>query len=413
MLHSYLTHLQCSKCQTIYDADSPQGTCSCGAPLLARYNLEELARAVPAPHFAGRPSTLWRYSELLPVRAEDSVVSLGERVTPVVPLPRLGDLLHLTRLSIKDEGVLPTGTFKARGAAVGISRARELGITRVAMPTNGNAGAAWAAYGARAGVECLIVMPKDAPPVPRAECFATGARLFLVNGLIGDAGSLVAGAIAEQAYFDTSTLKEPYRLEGKKTMGLELFEQLGWRVPDAILYPAGGGVGLIGIHKALIECQRLGWLGPKCPRLVAVQSAGCAPVVKAWEADSSTIEAWPAPSTIAFGINVANPLGGALMLRAIRDTSGCAIAVTDEEVLFAGGLLARTEGLFICPEGAACVAAAQRLRESDWLKQDEEVVIFNTGTGLLYSHTVVDASITLDRTSKIPARLVAIEAATA
>ncbi len=404
MSHSYLTNLQCSRCDLTYDADRPQGTCSCGAPLLARYDLERLARAAPNPPFDDRGPTLWRYRELLPVRSEANVVSLGEGMTPIVELPRLGEQLHLTRLSMKDEGLLPTGTFKARGAAVGVSRARELGIRRIAMPTNGNAGAAWATYAARAGMEALIAMPLDAPKITRAECFITGARLHLVDGLIGDAARVIAAAVASDGYFDVSTLKEPYRLEGKKTMGLELFEQLQWRVPDVILYPTGGGVGIIGIYKALRECQALGWLGPKLPRLVAVQAAGCAPIVKAWEEGRETSEPWVDAATIAFGITVPKALGDFLVLRAVRETGGCAVAVTDTRLLEAQALLAHLEGEFVCPEGAACVAAAEQLALQGWLKPDDHAVIFNTGMGLKYPGTVrVDpAGIAASRVSEKP-----------
>jgi threonine synthase len=289
---------------------------------------------------------------------------------------------------MKDEGLLPTGTFKARGAAVGVSRARELGVTRIAMPTNGNAGAAWATYAARAGMDALIVMPIDAPEITRAECDITGARLYLVDGLISDAGVLSAGAVASQGYTDASTLKEPYRLEGKKTMGLELFEQLGWRVPDVILYPTGGGVGLIGIFKALLECQAMGWLGDKMPRLVAVQASGCAPIVRAWENGAAESVAWQNASTIAFGVTVPKPLGDFLILDAVRRTGGCAIAVDDDQILTAQARLAAAEGAFICPEGAACVAAAEQLRKDGRIGEDDEVVLLNTGAGIKYPQTV-------------------------
>jgi threonine synthase len=390
---SYLNHLECSRCAEEYDAESLHGICTCGSPLLARYDLERLRSSFALDQLAARESGLWRYHELLPVSSPEGVVSLGERITPLLPLRRMGEQLGLPSLYMKDEGLLPTGTFKARGATVGVSRAKQLGAERLAMPTNGNAGAAWALYAARAGLEMLIVMPVSAPPTPRAECSISGARLFLVDGLIGDAGALVARAVAEQGYTDISTLKEPYRLEGKKTMGLELFEQLGWRVPDVILYPTGGGVGLIGIFKALQECQQLGWIGPKLPRLVAVQASGCAPIVKAWE-DARTI---------AFGITVPKALGDFLILQALYATGGCAVAVADAEILVAQSRLANLEGAFICPEGAACFAAAARLRQSGWLRRTDEVVIFNTGQGILYPDTVsVDAPL-LQKGDPVPA----------
>jgi threonine synthase len=401
--HSYLDRLECGRCGTRYDASLPQGLCQCGSPLLARYDLELVAKDVVPGEIAHRAPTLWRYHEILPVLAPDAVVSLGEGMTPLLPLPRLGELLGLSNLLMKDEGLLPTGTFKARGAAVGVSRARELGVRRIAMPTNGNAGAAWATYAARAGLESLIVMPVDAPAITRAECAISGARLYLVNGLISDAGAIVAGAVASQGYFDVSTLKEPYRLEGKKTMGLELLEQLGWRVPDVIFYPTGGGVGLIGIYKALQECRELGWIGPKLPRLVAVQAAGCAPIVRAWEEHAEVSEPWPAARTIAFGITVPKALGDFLILQALAATDGCAIAVDDDSILAAQQQLAMIEGAFICPEGAACFAAAERLRRLGWLSADEEAVIFNTGTGLKYPAAVPVRVPVLDRDAVVPA----------
>ena len=303
---------------------------------------------------------------------------------------------------MKDEGLLPTGTFKARGAAVGVSRAKELGVKRIAMPTNGNAGAAWAAYAARAGMDALIVMPVDAPSITRAECSITGARLYLVNGLIGDAGKIVAEAISDQGYTDASTLKEPYRLEGKKTLGFEIFEQLGWRVPDVIVYPTGGGVGLIGIYKALLECQQLGWLDAKCPRFVAVQASGCAPIVRAWRQGASRSEPWEDASTIAFGITVPKPLGAFLILEALYKTSGCAVEVADEEILAAQSELARSEGAFVCPEGAACFAAVKRLVERGWIAKSNDVVILNTGAGIKYPNTVKVEAAVLPIGAKVP-----------
>jgi|SRR5579875_1615457 len=384
---SYLTHLECGRCQRHYDPHVPQGVCACGSPLLARYDLGAAGAELDPAGFSGRVPSLWRYHELLPVQRPEMVVTLGEGMTPLLPLPRLAPEYGLASLAMKDEGLLPTGTFKARGAAVGISRARELGIRRIAMPTNGNAGAAWATYASRAGMEALIVMPVDAPEITRTECAIAGARLYLVDGLIGDAGAISATAVATQGYSDVSTLKEPYRLEGKKTMGLELFEQLGWRVPDVILYPTGGGVGLIGIFKALLECQEMGWLDGKMPRLVAVQASGCAPIVKAWEAGADHAEPWPDASTVAFGITVPKPLGDFLILDAVRRTAGCAIAVDDEQTLAAQARVAGSEGAFICPEGAACFAAIEQLRKDNWISSDEEVVVLNTGAGIKYPQT--------------------------
>jgi threonine synthase len=316
-------------------------------------------------------------------------------MTPLLPVPEYGKRIGVPTLWMKDEGLIPTGSFKARGAAVGVSRAAELGVTGVAMPTNGNAGAAWALYAARAGMRCLIAMPVDAPAITRAECRVSGAELYLVDGLIGDAGRLVAAAVAERGgYQDTSTLKEPYRLEGKKTMGFEIVEQLGWRLPDVILYPTGGGVGIIGIYKALCELRELGWITGALPKLVAVQATGCAPIVRAFERGATESEPFPNARTVAFGITVAKALGDFLVLDAVYRTGGTAIAVTDEELLAAQGELARAEGTFICPEGAACFAATRRLRESGWLTGSEEVVVLNTCTGIKYPTTVpVDAPV--------------------
>ena len=385
---SHLSHLQCARCGAVHDADVPQNLCDCGSPLLARYDLEAVAEAVDLDAIAGRAPTLWRYREMLPVRARENMVSLGEGMTPLLELPRLGERLVLPRLLMKDEGVIPSGSFKARGAALGVSRALELGIERVAMPTNGNAGAAWSLYAARAGIESLVVMPVDAPEVTRRECAAAGANLFLVDGLIGDAGAIVAEAVAAGGWFDVSTLKEPYRLEGKKTMALEIFEQLGRRMPDVIVYPTGGGVGLIAIHKALGELRELGWLESDWPRLVAVQAAGCAPIVRAFERGKRSAEPWADAETVAYGINVADPLGDFLILDALYDTGGCAVAVGDDELLREVGELARLEGAFVCPEGAANVAAVRGLRESGWLDPGDEVLLLNTGAGLKYPQTV-------------------------
>ncbi len=366
-----------------------QGTCSCGSPLLARYDLGLAASLVRPADFAGRPPDLWRYHELLPVSGPAGIVSLGEGMTPLLAMPRLGRSLGVPGLLMKDEGLIPTGTFKARGAAVGVSRAAELGVTGVAMPTNGNAGAAWASYAARAGLRSLIVMPTGAPAITRAECLAAGAELYRVDGLIGDAGALVAAALPGRAGFqDVSTLKEPYRLEGKKTMGLEIAEQLGWRLPDVIVYPAGGGVGIIGIHKAVTELLELGWVTGDPPRLVAVQAAGCAPIVRAFASGARESEPWPDARTIAFGITVPKALGDFLVLDAVYATGGTAVAVDDDALLADQREVAQLEGCFVCPEGAACFTAVRMLRESGWLSGSEQVVVLNTGTGLKYPGTV-------------------------
>jgi threonine synthase len=387
--YSALSHLECSRCGAEHDAARVQGLCRCGSPLLARYDTERVAAQTGRAAIAARPPDLWRYHELLPVSAAGHVVSLGEGMTPLLPMHALGKALGVPRLLMKDEGLIPTGSFKARGAAVGVSRAAELGVVGVAMATNGNAGAAWAAYAARAGIRSLIVMPAGAPEISYAECAATGAEVYLIDGVIGDAARAVAAAVPDRAgYQDVSTLKEPYRIEGKKTMGYEIAEQLGWRLPSVIVYPTGGGVGIIGIYKALRELAELGWVTGDLPRLVAVQASGCAPIVAAFARGADHSEPWPDPHTVAFGITVPKALGDFLVLDAVYATGGTAIAVGDEALLADQREVARLEGSLICPEGAACVTAVRRLRESGWLSEQDEVVVLNTGTGLKYPGTL-------------------------
>jgi threonine synthase len=401
--YSLLSSLECSRTGTSYDADVVQGVSEVGAPLLARYDLEQVRATVTREEIATRPHTLWRYHEVLPVKDPAHVTTLGEGMTPLLRLPTYGVSIGVPGLLMKDEGLIPTGTFKARGAAVGVSRARELGVKAVAMPTNGNAGAAWSVYAARAGLGSLIVMPVDAPEITRRECVAAGAELYLVDGLINHAGALVKAAVAQRTgYQEVSTLKEPYRIEGKKTMGYEIAEQLGWQVPDVILYPAGGGVGIIGIHKAMQEMQELGWVGEKLPRLVAVQATGCPPIVDAFEAglDESTLK--DGTQTLAFGINVPKALGDFLVLQAVRESGGTAIAVSDEAILAELASLAAAEGTWICPEGAACLAATRALRESGWIEAGDQVVVLNTGTGLKYPETVAADVPVLARDGAVP-----------
>ncbi|MEP6665633.1 MAG: threonine synthase [Nocardioidaceae bacterium] len=389
MSFSSLDHLVCPRCDVEYDARVLQGLCPAdGSPLLARYDLRAV-RCTPGD-IARRSPDLWRYHELLPVSAAQHIVTLGEGMTPLLPAPRLGDELGITTLLVKDDGLLPTGSFKARGAAVGVSRAKELGADRLAMPTNGNAGAAWSTYAARAGMRAAIAMPVDAPTVTRAETVVTGGELHLVDGLISDAGRLIGAAVADSAddWFEVATLKEPYRIEGKKTMGLEIVEQLGWRMPDVIVYPTGGGVGLIGIHKALTELLELGWVEGTMPRLVSVQSTGCAPIVEAFEAGWSESQLWADSSTVAFGINVPKALGDFLILAVLAATEGTAIAVDDADLITDLHLAARTEGMFLCPEGAATVTAARALAKSGWISAEDEVVLLNTGAGVIYPDTV-------------------------
>ncbi|MBS2967943.1 threonine synthase [Metabacillus sp. KIGAM252] len=386
MQYSYMTRLFCPKCGRDYDPEQIHQLCTCGSPLLVDYDYEEIKKVWNKQSLAARPSNIWRYHELLPVRKEENAVTMGEGGTPILPVSKMGEKYGISQLFMKDEGLIPTGSFKARGAAVGLSKAKELGVKRFAMPTNGNAGAAWSLYAARAGLEANVVMPVDAPITTRKECAASGARLWLVNGLISDAGKMVGELVGKKGYYDASTLKEPYRIEGKKTMGLEIAEQFNWEVPDVILYPTGGGVGLIGIYKAMVELQKLGWISSeKLPRLVAVQADGCAPIVKAWEEGKQESEFWNNSQTGAFGINVPKAIGDFLVLDAIYQTKGCAVSVSEEAIQHAQLDVASKEGLFICPEGAAVFAAAQKLRQEQWIKEDDTVVLLNTGLGIKYA----------------------------
>lgn len=385
----FMSHLECPKCQFKTNPHKFIQLCpECGAPLLVRYDLEKVKEAVKKDDLCKRTPDLWRYKELLPLVDESNKVSLGEGMTPLIHTGKVGKEIGVPNLYIKDEGIIPSGTFKSRGAAVGVSRAKELGVKALAMPTNGNAGASWAIYCAKADIDAYIVMPVDAPLITRNECAIAGAKLFLVNGLISDAGKIVGRAVAKHGWMDASTLKEPYRIEGKKTMGLEIAEQMGWEVPDVILYPTGGGVGIIGIYKALCELREMGWIGEKMPRLVAVQASGCAPIVKAWQENQAASEFWSNAKTVAFGITVPKALGDFLVLEAIYKTDGCAIAVDDHEILEDQAVLAAKEGLFICPEGAATLTAAKKLAASGWIKPNEKVVLLNTGAGIKYPDTV-------------------------
>lgn len=382
---STMEYLECSRCGTQHDPEAVQHLCSCGGPLLVRYDLASAARKLNARSLEARSEqSLWRYRELLPVREEANVTSLGEGMTPLVPLPHLAADLGVSRLLMKDEGLNPTGTFKARGAAVGVSRARELGIEVIAMPTNGNAGGAWASYGTRAGIATVLCMPTDAPLLAIVEAFAAGAQVFLVRGQISDAGAMVAADAEAHGWYEAATLKEPYRIEGKKTMGYEIAEQLEWHLPDVIIYPTGGGVGIIGIHKALVEMRDMGWISGPFPRLVAVQAAGCAPIVRAFDQDSTESLPWTGPATVAQGIRVPKALGDFLVLDAVRETGGTCVAVDDDEILGALRRVAASEGAFVCPEGAAAFAAIPRLLADGRIEDHETVVVLNTGSGLKY-----------------------------
>jgi threonine synthase len=387
LMTTYLTHLACSQCGAAYDADSEQHLCpQDGALLLAQYDLPRLAEEVPRDRIAARPWSqgLWRYAELLPLRDSAAKVTLGEGATPLVPIPWLNAELDLD-VWLKDEGLNPTGSFKARGAAVGVARARELGARTLALPTAGNAGAAWAAYGARAGLPVIVAMPRDAPPLTKREVRLYGGRLHLVDGLISDAGKWVAQGVQREGWYDASTFKEPYRLEGKKTLGLEIAEQSDWQPPDVILYPTGGGVGLIGLWKAFQELAALQWIDPDrpMPRLVVVQAEGCAPVVRAWEAKADHTDFWEGAQTIAAGLRVPGPLAGALMLRVLRETHGTALTVSDAAIRDGMAIFAQA-GFWLSPEGAALLPALRQLRASGWVRSGERVVLLNTGSGLVY-----------------------------
>jgi threonine synthase len=380
---SALSHLECSRCGSVAAADFIQQLCTCGAPLLARYDLQKAGASLSVLALARRPWSLWRYAELLPIRdLPRHTVSLGETVTPIVPLTETGNEIGIRDLRCKDDGLLPTGSFKARGAAVGVSRAFELGVKAFAMPTNGNAGGAWAMYGRRAGIDAHVVVPRNAPAIHRYEMEAAGAKVTLVDGVIADAGKVVAQLVSDSGMYDASTLKEPYRIEGKKTMGFALAEQYDWQLPDVILYPTGGGVGLIGIYKGLLELQAIGFLVDQLPRMVAVQAAGCAPIVRAFKAGLRESEFWKDSKTAAFGINVPKALGDFLVLDAVYATGGCAIAVDDHAIADARRRVAAVEGMLLCPEGAATIAAAEVLRESGWIRDGERVLTINTGNGI-------------------------------
>jgi threonine synthase len=389
---SYVTQLECARCGATADAKTLANLCPIdGGPYLVRYDLDRL-RSVPRTMLNGRQASLWRYRELLPIDDPNNAVSLGEGNTPIIEPFALRESLKLHRLFIKDESLLPTGTFKARGAAVGVTRARELGATTIALPTAGNAGAAWAAYGARAGIGVVVVMPATTPDVIQRETAAYGARVYVVDGSIADAGAVVKQACADHRWFDASTLKEPYRIEGKKTLGFEIAEQSQWTLPDVIVYPTGGGVGLIGMWKAFQELRRIGWVeGDKLPRFIAVQAEGCAPIVKAFHADKLESEPWPDPTTFAAGIRVPKALGDFLVLRILRESIGTAIAVTDEQIAGMMRLAGVSEGLLLCPEGAAALVGAHLLRQQDFILEHEEVVVINTGSGLKYAESLQGA----------------------
>jgi len=381
---NFIDRIVCPKCSASLVPGRRLGLCSCGSPLLVEYDLAKARREWNRETLRDRPPDMWRYAEVLPVQHEENILSLGEGFTPLLPASRLGAALGLSRLYIKDESSNPTGSFKARGLCAAVSMARELGVRKLAIPSAGNAAGAMAAYAAKAGLESHIFMPADTPKANVREAEVFGAAVTLVDGLITECGRIVGERKNSEGWFDVSTLKEPYRIEGKKTMGYELAEQFDWALPDVILYPTGGGTGLIGMWKAFRELESMGWIGPKRPRMVTVQAAGCAPMVRAFHAGYAAAETWQNAHTVASGLRVPRAIGDFLILAALRESNGTAVAVEDEALVEAMHEAGRLEGLFFCPEGAACIPALRSLVEQGWVRPDETVVIFNTGTGLKY-----------------------------
>lgn len=384
---STLSHLECGLCGERLEAERLWNLCPrCQKPLLARYDLEAARASVDRSSIAGREPTMWRYRELLPVKDLRFKLCLGEGFTPLFHARRLGGEVGFENLYIKDEGLNPTGSFKARGLAVAISRAWELGVHAVSIPTAGNAGCAMSAYAALAGMKAHVFMPADVPKPFVNECRVLGAEVTLINGLITDCGKAAQEGIKKYGRFDVSTLKEPYRIEGKKTMGYELAEQMGWTLPEVIIYPTGGGTGLVGMWKAFDEMEKLGWIGPKRPRMVVVQSDGCAPMVKAFREGKEFAETWPNARTIADGMRVPAAVGDFLILRALRESRGTAVAVPDSAILKGTYLMGKAQGIWPAPEGGATLAAFVELRKQAWIEPDETVILFNTGNGAKYSH---------------------------
>ena len=381
---SFAQEIVCARCQNCFALSELLNLCPCGSPLLVRYDIKAAKTAFAKSDLAGRVASLWRYRELLPLQSNANLISLGEGYTPLLEAKKLGAELGLQQLWIKDEGQNPTGSFKDRGLSLAISRAKELGVKKAAIPSAGNAGGSFAAYAARAGLEAHVFMPRDTPIANQREVQQYGAELTLVDGLINDCGRIIAEKKTTEGWFDFSTLKEPYRVEGKKTMGYEIAEQLDWHLPDVIIYPTGGGTGLIGMWKAFAELEELGWIGKARPRMVSVQASGCAPIVKAFDEGKASAEPWQDGKTVASGLRVPQAVGDFLMLRAIRDSHGTALSVSDDEMLAEIPRVGKAEGVFFCPEGAASVAALRRLRKAGWIKPDDGVVIFNTASGLKY-----------------------------
>ena len=388
---TFTSHLECGMEGDRYEADMLHGLSKAGKPLLVRYDLEGVKAAVSRDDLMGREPDIWRYRELLPVRRLENIVSLGETMTPLIELTGVQKATGVTgQILVKDEGRLPTGSFKARGLCLAVCMARELGVTRMAMPTNGNAGSALAAYCSRAGIESFVFCPEDTPEVNVREIALQGAHVWKVNGLINDCGKIVGEGKEQMGWFDTSTLKEPYRIEGKKTMGLELAEQLGWQMPDVIFYPTGGGTGLIGMWKAFDELEALGWIGSERPRMVAVQATGCAPIVKAYENGVEHAPLWADAHTVASGIRVPIAVGDFLILRAVRNSGGFAIAVDDDVIEAARVEVAHGDGLLLCPEGAATYAAYRQALADGRISKQDRAVLFNCGSGLKYPMPAID-----------------------
>ena len=380
----FVTHLECSLTGERYVAAKLHGLSKARKPLLVRYDLGAVAKAVSREELAAREPTMWKWRELLPLPDGAPPISLGEPQTPILPLPRTAAKAGAIDLLVKDEGRLPTGSFKARGLAMAVSMARHFEVERIALPTNGNAGAALAAYGARAGIGTLVICPAETPEINIRETSAYGAEVWVADGQIDECGRLVREGAAEGRWFDCSTLKEPYRLEGKKTMGLELVEQLGWKVPDAIFYPTGGGTGLIGMWKAFAEMEAVGLIGPERPRMYAVQASGCAPMVRAWERGDEFAERWEGAATVATGIRVPSAVGDFLILRAVRESGGAAIAVEEEDILQAVEDAARDDGMLLCPEGGAVLAGWRQALDGGLVSGEERVVLFNCANGNKY-----------------------------
>jgi len=383
-MSKFLTHLECSKTGRHYKADVLQNLSEAGAPLLARYDLNKLSRTFFKKDLTGRRADMWRYRELLPVSNIENRITLGEGFTPLRKIKSLGDLMGFSHLYVKDESVNPTGSFKARGISSAISAAIERGASNFAIPSAGNAAGALAAYAAAAGAEAYVFMPEDTPLAFKLECDYYGANVELIDGLISDCGAIVQKRKEEEGWYEVSTLKEPYRLEGKKTMGFELAEQFEWELPDVVIYPTGGGTGLIGMWKAFDELEAMGWIGSKRPRFVIVQAEGCAPMVKAFKEQKEQAETWKDARTVASGLRVPYAVGDFLILRALRETDGTAVAVSDEELIEYTRIMAKHTGIFPAPEGGATLAALFKLKERQWIGEDERVVLYNTGSGFKY-----------------------------